>query len=261
MKKTTESIAEGVTTRISKRMGDNSALPVPLQIVELQVGQNCKQDKKNQYGFQKHEPWLSDQRVLCQKRDRHNIRKAPQTITSLHSRRTCLPLSGQPTHTQSYWLQYRGAGFKGTRTFQYEQSMWAVSPKTAKRQRKLLCLPTRGKEISAVRLRQVPVKVTTVKAALLLYALLFQKGKLTILSLYEEQGPGEQTYLRESEEQLQAQHSGRTAALPKSGMLRGCREHQPVLAGTARTTQERSCCILKSERTVTHTAMGDVNCR
>lgn len=31
-----------VTTRISKRMGSNPALPVPLQIVELQVGQNCK---------------------------------------------------------------------------------------------------------------------------------------------------------------------------------------------------------------------------
>lgn len=31
-----------VTTRISKRVGDNPALPVPLQIVELQVGQNCK---------------------------------------------------------------------------------------------------------------------------------------------------------------------------------------------------------------------------
>lgn len=132
-------------------MGDNSALPVPLQIVELQVGQNCKQDKKNEYGFQKHESWLSDQRVLCQKRDRHRIRKTPQTTTLLPSRRTCLPLSRQ-FHTQFYWLQYRGAGCKGTKPFQHEQSTQAVPPKTKKQtiavcqEAELQCLPTRGKE-------------------------------------------------------------------------------------------------------------------
>lgn len=103
-----------VTMRISNRVRDTPALPVLLQIVELQVGQNCEQNKKNQYWFQKHEPWLSDQRVLCWKRETDTkLEKLiyrqvshTQTIT-----RTC------PFRDRQFLLAVMGtAGFRGAKT-------------------------------------------------------------------------------------------------------------------------------------------------
>lgn len=89
----------------------------------------------------------------------------------------------------------------------------------------------------------------------------FLRGKGTLFPMYEERGSVEQSYLRESGEQLQVQHSGRSAVQPKSGRLKAHREHQPALAGVAGTTQEHSCCILKQKTGNSDPPVWKLSCR